>query len=71
MSSNYGNEVKVSKAEINKLLDAYNIISDFIEQHVNLEVIYKKEFIKGIQVTLDEVSKNKTKRVRTFKDFCD
>lgn len=70
MSSNYGNAVKVSKEEINKLLDAYNIISNFIEQHIKLEVLYKKEFIKGMQETLDEVSKNKTQKVRTFKDFC-
>ncbi len=70
MSSNQGNAVIVSKEEINKLLDAYNIISNFIEQHINLEVLYKKEFINGMQETLDEVGKNKTKKVRTFKDFC-
>ena len=70
MSSNYGSSVKVSKEEINKLLDAYNIISNFIEQHIKLEVLYKKEFIKGMQETLDEVSKNKAKKIQAFKDFC-
>jgi len=70
MSSNNKSVIEVSTKDINKLLDAYNIISSFLEQHVKLEVLYKKEFIKGMQKALDEVSKNGTKKVETFKDFC-
>lgn len=71
MSSNQENAVIISKQEINKLLDAYAIISNFIEQHIKLEVLYKKEFINGMHETLAEVRKNKTRKVQTFKDFCD
>lgn len=70
MSSNNKSVVKVSTKEINKLLDAYNIISSFLEAHIKLEVLYKKEFIKGMQEALDEVNKNRTKKVESFKDFC-
>jgi len=61
--------VKVSVKEIWRMIELYNTLGEFIEKFVDKKLIYKKEFINGLNEALKEIKKGKTKQVKNFTDF--
>ncbi len=61
--------VQVPIKELNKVLDAYHTIGRFLEHHIDLKMLYKEEFMKGMDTALNEVKRKKIKKVDTFRNF--
>lgn len=68
MAGNRGTVV-ISTKEMVKIVEAYNTIGDFIEQNVGPELLYKKEFIEGMDKAMKEVKKKRTRKVSNFKEL--
>jgi hypothetical protein len=69
MSSNKG-VIEIPTEDLNEVLDAYRRIGKFLEHYVEPEMLYKNEFIKGMNHSLKEVSGKKTKKATNLKEFC-
>ncbi len=61
--------VKIPIKDLNKILKAYHTIGDFLEQYIDPKLLYKEEFVEGMDVALTEVARKKSKRVKNFDNF--
>ncbi|HCJ66871.1 MAG TPA: hypothetical protein DHV62_05970 [Elusimicrobia bacterium] len=69
MSTLIKNQVQVPAKELSKILKAYNTIGEFLETFLDRRVLYKEEFLQGLDQAVKEVGQHKTKKVKNFADF--
>ncbi|MDH5186804.1 MAG: hypothetical protein OEZ20_01230 [candidate division WOR-3 bacterium] len=69
MATNNKRVVEVPTKDFKRILKAYNTIGSFLEHYLGPELLYKKEFIKGMRHALNEVVRKKTKRVNDWESF--
>ncbi len=61
--------VRVPVEDLNRILEAYHAIGRFLEHYIEPGILYKDEFVKGMETALNEVSRKETKLVKTFNHF--
>lgn len=59
----------LNRKDIYKLVQAYNTIGDILFSVLDPAEVYSPEFIEGLEQSLNEVSKKRTKPVKNFSDF--
>ena len=62
-------QVFLPAREINKIIYAYNVIGDFLDTFIDRKILYKEEFIQGIDKSLKEVLNRQTKSIKNFSDL--
>ena len=61
--------VQVPIKEISKILEAYHTLDDFLKHYIEPRALYKADFVKGMNIAINEVSHKKTNKVKNFNDF--
>ncbi len=59
----------LNRKDIHKLVKAYNTIGDILFSVLDPADVYSAEFDEGLEQSLKEVSKKRTKPVKSFSDF--
>jgi len=60
---------QITSKGITRILRAYNTIGEFLKTFLDKKTLYKKEFLKGLDNSLNDIVKGKTKKVKKFTDF--
>lgn len=62
-------QINMSKDQIREIVNAYNVLSNFLDAILPREVLYKKSFQQGLEKALKEVKTGQTRKVQFFDDF--
>jgi len=59
----------LNDAQIIELIEAYQTMGKMLEQLVGRELLYRPQFLKGLDSALRDVAAGRTQEVNTFEDF--
>ena len=62
-------DLQVSREDLEEVIQAYQIIGNFLERMVDKRDLYQTSFIDDLDSARDEVRQGKTLSVSSFKDF--
>ena len=62
-------DLQVSREDLEEVIQAYQIIGNFLERMVDRRDLYQTSFIDDLDLARDEVRQGKTLSVSSFKDF--
>jgi hypothetical protein len=61
--------IMLSEKQLNKVIDAYRTIQEFLASSLSPNELYQKKFLKGMQEATDDVRSGNMKTVNSFDDF--
>ncbi len=62
-------DLQVSREDLEEVIQAYQIIGNFLERMVDKRDLYQTSFIDDLDSARDEVRQGKALSVSSFKDF--
>ena len=62
-------DLQVSRENLEEVIQAYQVIGNFLERMVDKQDLYQKSFMDDLDSAMDEVQQDKTLGVSSFKDF--
>jgi hypothetical protein len=62
-------QITLSKKQISEIVNAYTVLSNFMDAVLPREMLYKKSFQKGLESALEEVETGKSRKVQSFDEF--
>ena len=62
-------KIVLQDKDLSQLIQAYRTLEDLLSRYIRKEDLYTKSFIKGIEQSLREVKRGKTKAVKIFDEF--
>jgi len=61
--------VNISKEELQEVINAYNIIQNFLVKMINKEEIYTQGFLKDINIAVEDIENLNIKEVSSYDEF--
>ncbi len=61
--------ITLTQEQLNKIIEAYQTIQQFLASSFSLNELYQKEFLTEFQEAIDDIQSKKTTSVNSFDDF--
>lgn len=62
-------EITMSKEKLKEMVRAYEVLGDFLNQILPKDVLYKKNFLHGLDEALKQVETGQSRKIQTFDEF--
>ena len=62
-------QITLSKDQIREIVNAYTVLSNFMDAVLPRELLYKKAFQQGLENALEEVKTGQSRKVQSFDEF--
>ena len=62
-------QITLSKDQIREIVNAYNVLSNFLDTVLPRELLYKKSFQQGLENALQEVKTGQSQKIQSIDEF--